>query len=126
LKDILTRAPILNIANPDEYFVVCTDACKEGLDGVLTQKDHVVFYESRKLKDHERNYATHDLELATIVHALKMMRHYLMGRIFELSTYHYGLNHLFGNPTLNSKQTRWLKFLSEYEFEIKHIKGEEN
>jgi hypothetical protein len=126
LKDILTSAPILKIADLDEDFVVCTDACKEGLGGVLTQKDHVVCYESRKLKEHERNYATHDLELATIVHALKMWRHYLMGRKFELRTDHCGLKHLFGQPTLNARQTRWLEFLSEYDFEIKHIKGKEN
>jgi hypothetical protein len=75
----LTSAPILKIADPDEYFVVCTDAYKEGLNGVLTQKGHDVCYESRKLKEHERNYATHDLELETIVYALKMWRHYLTG-----------------------------------------------
>jgi hypothetical protein len=63
LKDILTSVPILKIADLDEDFVVCTDACKEGLGGVLTQNEHVVCYESRKLKEHERNYATHDLEL---------------------------------------------------------------
>jgi hypothetical protein len=63
LKDILTSAIILNIIDPNEYFFVCIDACKEGLGGVLTQKDHVVYYESIKLEEHERNYATHDLEL---------------------------------------------------------------
>jgi hypothetical protein len=84
LKYILTSAPILKIPDPDEDFVVCTDACKEGVGGDVTQKYHVVCYESRKLKEHERNYATHDLELATIVHTLKMWRHYLMGRKFEL------------------------------------------
>jgi hypothetical protein len=49
-----------------------------------------------------------------------------MGTKFELRTDHYGLKHLFGLPTLNVRQTRWLEFLSEYEFEIKHIKGKEN
>jgi len=122
----LTNALILNIAYLDEYFVVCIDVCKEGLSGVLTQKDHVMFYESKKLKEHERNYATQDLEIATIVHALKMWRHYLMGRRFELRTDHCGLKNLFGKPTLNFRQTRWLEFLSEYEFETKHIKGKEN
>jgi hypothetical protein len=117
---------ILKITYPNEDFVVCIDASKEGLSGVLTQKDHVVCYESRKLKEHERNYATHDLELAVIIHAQKMWRHYLMGRIFELRTYHYGLKHLFEQPQLNIKQTRWLEFLNEYEFEIKHIKDKEN
>ena len=80
LKNILTSAPILKIANPEKDFMVCSDACGQGLGVVLMQDSHVVCYELRKLKDHEKNYATHDLELASIVHALKMWRHYLMGR----------------------------------------------
>jgi hypothetical protein len=92
----LTGKPILKIGYSDEDFVVCIDACKEGLGGVLTQKDHVVCYESRKLKNNEINYATDDLELTSIVHAMKMWRHYLMGRRFELIIDHCGLKHLFG------------------------------
>jgi hypothetical protein len=72
------------------------------------------------------HYATHDLELATIVHALKMWRHYLMGKSFDLRTDHNGLKYLFGKPTLNSKEIRWLEFLIEYDFDIKHVKGKEN
>jgi hypothetical protein len=49
-----------------------------------------------------------------------------MGKKFKLRIDHYGMKHLFGQPTLNAKQTRWLEFLSEYDFEIKHIKGKEN
>ena len=86
----------------------------------------MICYESRKLKEHEKKYATHDLELTTIVHALKMWRHYLMGRRFELRTVHCGLNYLFDHPTLNARQARWLEFLCEFDFEIKHIKGKEN
>jgi hypothetical protein len=123
LKELLTSAPILKIADPNENFVVCTNACKEGLGGVLTQNGYVISYESRKLKEHEINYATHDLELAAIVHTLKMWRHYLMGKKFELRTDHSGLKYLFEKPTLNARQTRWLEFLSEYDFDIKHIKG---
>ena len=85
LKNLLTSAPILKVADPEKDFVVCTNACRQGLGGVLMQDNHVICYESRKLKEHEKNYATHDLELAAIVHALKMWRHYLMGRIFEES-----------------------------------------
>jgi hypothetical protein len=68
----------------------------------------VVFYEPRKLKERPRNYATHDLELAAIVHALKMWRHYLMRKMFKLRTYHNGLKYLFGQPTLNARKSRWL------------------
>jgi hypothetical protein len=85
-----------------------------------------VCYESRKLKEHERHYDTHDLELESIVHALNMWRHYLMGRIFELRRDHSGMKYLFGQPTLNARQSRWLEFLSEYDFDINHIKGKEN
>jgi hypothetical protein len=95
LKQLLTSAPIIRIVDPNEYFNVCTDACKEGLGGFLSQNGYVVCYESRKLKEHERHYATHDLELAAIVHALNKWRHYLMGKMFELRIDHNGLKYLF-------------------------------
>ena len=127
MKNILTSALVLKVVDPEKYFVVCTDVCGQGLGGVLMQDNHVIYcYDSRKLKEHEKNYATHDLELAAIVHALKMWRHYLMGRRFELRTNHCGLKYLFDQPTLNARQTQWLEFLCEFDFEIKHIKGEEN
>jgi hypothetical protein len=105
---------------------LCIDACKEGLGGVLSQEGFVVCYESQKLKEHEKNYATHDLELVTIVHTLRKWRHYLMGKRFELRTDHNGLKYLFDQPTLNARQIRWLEFLCEYDFDIQHIKGKEN
>ena len=122
MKNLLTSAPILKIANPKKYFVVCTDAFNQGLGGVLIQDNHMVCYDLRKLKDHYNNYSTHDLELAAIVHALKMWRHYLMGRRFELRTDHCGLKYLFEQPTLNARKARGLEFLCEFDFEIKHIK----
>jgi hypothetical protein len=126
LKHLLTHAPVLKIADPEADFLVCTDACKEGLGGVLMQEGKVICYESRKLNEHEVNYVTHDLELAAIVHALKMWRHYLLGRKFVLMTDHCGLRYLFDQPKLNARQARWMAILSEFDFEIKHIKGKEN
>jgi len=126
LKHLLTTTPILKIADPNKDFLLCTDASNEGLGGVLTQENCVIAYESRKLKQHEKNYATHDLELAAIIHALKMWRHYLIGRKFVLMSDIISLKYLFDQQNLNARQARWLAFLSEYEFEIKHIKGKEN
>jgi hypothetical protein len=122
LKQLLTSAPILRIADPNEYFVVCTDACKEGLGGVLSHNGFVIFFESRKIKEHEKLHATHDLELAAIVHALKKWRNYLMGKRFELRTNHNGLKYLFDQHTLNARKSRWLEFLYGYDVDIKHIK----
>jgi hypothetical protein len=126
LKQLLTSAPILKIADPSKDYVVCTDACKEGLGGVLIQEGSVICYESRKMKENEKNYATHDLELASVVHALRKWRHYLMGKKFELRTDHNGLKYLFDQATLNARQIRWLEFLCEYDFDIRHIKGKDN
>ena len=64
--------------------------------------------------------------LAAIIHALKMWRHYLMGRKFLLKTDNMSLKYLFDQPNLNVRQARWLDFLSEYHFELKHIKGKAN
>ena len=83
LKNLLTSAPNLNIADLGKYVVVCTNACNQGIGGVIMQDNQMVCYESRKLKEHKKNHAIHDLELAAIVDALKMWRHYLMGEILS-------------------------------------------
>jgi hypothetical protein len=76
----------LRIVYSNAYFIVCMDACKEWIDGVLSRNGHVVCYKTINLKEHERIYATHDLEFLAIVHSLKMWWHNLMGKIFELRT----------------------------------------
>ena len=86
----------------------------------------VVCYESRKLNKHEKNYLTHDLKLAMIIYALKMWRHYLLGRRFVLMSDYIGLRYLFDQPNLNTMQARWLAMINEFYFEIKYIKGKEN
>jgi hypothetical protein len=126
LKHLLTIAHVMKIADPNTDFLVCTNSCMEGLRGVLMQKGHVILYESIKLNEHEANYVTHELELVAIVHAMKMWRHYLLGRIFLLMTDHSGLRYLFEQPKFNARQARWMDLLSEFDFEIKHIKGKQN
>jgi len=65
-------------------------------------------------------------ELPHHMHALKMWRHYLPGRKFVLMTEYCGLRYMFDQPKLNARQARWMALLSEFDFEIKHIKGKEN
>jgi hypothetical protein len=84
MKYLLTNASVLNIVDPNKGFLVCIDARKEGLRGVLMQEGHVICYESIKLNENEVNYVTHDVELVSIVHALKMWRHYLLSGILFL------------------------------------------
>lgn len=103
LKVRLTSAPILVVHDPSRDFVVCTDASLEGIGVVLIQEGHVIAYESRKLKDHELNYPTHDLELAIVVHALTRWRHFLLGHRFELHMDHRSLQYIFTQPNLNAR-----------------------
>ncbi|CAN6463204.1 unnamed protein product [Victoria cruziana] len=77
VKGRLTSAPILNLPKVGETFVVFTDASREGYGGILMQENKVIAYTSRQLRQHEKNYVTHDLELGAVVHALKVWRHYL-------------------------------------------------
>ncbi|XP_071902630.1 uncharacterized protein [Coffea arabica] len=76
-------APVLALSNGNDSYTVYTDASKEGLGCMLMQNRNVIAYASRKLKSHEQNYPTHDLELAAIVFSLKKWRHYLYGVTFE-------------------------------------------
>eukprot|EP00253_Pinus_taeda_P028742 PITA_28742 len=126
LKSLLTSAPILRVPDMGKDFTVCIDASMQGLGAVLMQDRGVIAYASRKLKPHEELYATHDLELAAVMLALKIWRHYLVGRKFTLKSDHQSLQYLFTQRDLNARQRRWSEFLSEYDFGISYIKGKEN
>ena len=90
------------------------------------QEGQVACYESSKLNECEHNYVTHYLELAAIIHALNMWRQYLLSRRFVLMSGHSGLRHLFDQPNLNVRQSRWLATMNKFEFEIRYIKRKEN
>lgn len=90
------------------------------------QDGHVVWYESQKLNEHEKNYLTHDLGITMIIHVLKMWRNYLLVRRFVFMSDHTRLRYLFDMPNLNSRPARWLAMINEFDFEIRYIKGKEN
>ena len=78
LKERLINAPVLSLPEGNEDFVVYSDASNRGLGCVLMQRRKVIAYASRQLKEHEKRYLTHDLELEAVVFALKIWRHYLL------------------------------------------------
>nr|GEZ12060.1 putative reverse transcriptase domain-containing protein [Tanacetum cinerariifolium] len=97
----LCSAPILDLPEGSENFMVYCDASYKGLDAVLMQREKVIAYASRQLKIHKKKYTTHDLELGAVVFALRMWRHYLYG-------------------------TRWLELLGDYDCEIHYHPGKGN
>jgi hypothetical protein len=102
------------------------DVSSQGLGCVLMQDGHMVAYASRQPRKHVVHYPTHDLELATVVHALKIWRHYLMGKRCELYTDHKSLKYIFTQSNLNLMQKRWLELIKDYDLGINYHPGKAN
>ncbi|GJX80742.1 putative reverse transcriptase domain-containing protein [Tanacetum coccineum] len=119
-------APILALPEGSEDFVVYCDASHKGLGVVLMQREKVIAYASRQLKIHEKNYTTHDLELGSVVFALKIWRHYLYGTKCIVLTDHKSLQHILDQKELNIRQRHWLELLSYYDCVIRYHPGKEN
>ncbi|KAL2240784.1 UNVERIFIED_CONTAM: Transposon Tf2-12 polyprotein [Sesamum indicum] len=126
LKKRLTSNPILVLPSGSGGYIVYTDASKQGLGCVLMQNGKVIAYASRQLKNHELNYPTHDLELAAIVHALKIWRHYLYGEKFQILTDHKSLKYILTQKKLNLRQRRWIELLKDYDCTIDFHPGKAN
>ena len=122
MKDRLTSAPILTLPEGNDGFVVYCDASRVGLGCVLMQHGKVIAYASRQLKTHEKNYLTHDLELAAIVFALNIWRHYLYGVHVDVFTDHKSLKYVFTQKDLNLRQRRWLELLKDYDMSVYTIR----
>ncbi|GJZ91582.1 putative reverse transcriptase domain-containing protein [Tanacetum coccineum] len=126
LKQKLCEAPILALPEGNDDLVVYCDASLQGLGAVLMQREKVIAYASRQLKPHKENYTTHDLELGTVVFALKIWRHYLYGTKCTVFTDHKSLQHILRQKELNMRQRRWLGLLADYDCEICYHPGKEN
>ena len=104
MEKSLTSAHILVLPTDNVNFTVYCDASKIGLGAVLIQNGKVIAYVSQQLKIHEKNYSTHDLELAAVVFALKIWRHYLYGARCQIYTNHKSLKYIFTQKELNMRQ----------------------
>ncbi|WMV59336.1 hypothetical protein MTR67_052721, partial [Solanum verrucosum] len=102
LKSLLTQAPILTLPIEGKEYVVYNDASHNGLGCVLIQEGKVISYASQKLKLHELNYPTHDLELAA------------------------SLMYLGTQKELNLRQRRWLELIKDYDCTIDYHPGKAN
>jgi hypothetical protein len=90
------------------------------------QERKVIAYGSRQLRTHEDKYPTHDLELAAVIYALKLWRHYLLGNRCEVYTDHQSLKYLFTQPDLNLRQQRWLETIADFNMDISYTPGKAN
>nr|GFB71925.1 retrotransposon protein, putative, Ty3-gypsy subclass [Tanacetum cinerariifolium] len=126
LKQRLVSAPVLTLPSGLGGFQIYSDASKKGLGCVLMQHGKVIAYASRQLKPYEVNYPPHDLELAVVVFALKIWRHYLYGESCDIFTDHKSLKYIFTQQELNTRKRRWLELLKDYDTNIQYHPGKAN
>jgi hypothetical protein len=126
LRAHLTTAPVLAQLDNSKPFDIYCDASGIRLGCVLMQNNRVNAYASRALRTHLQNYPTHDLELAAIIYALKIWRHYLMGTKYNIYTDHKSLKYIFTQADLNMRQRRWLELIKDYDLEVHYHPGKAN
>ena len=118
LKGCLTSSPVLALPSGTGEFLIYSDASKHGIGYVFTQNDKVIAYASHQLKSYEKSHPTHNLELAVVVFALKIWRHYLFGALCRIYIDDKSLKCIFTQKELNTRKRRWLEFIKDYDLNI--------
>ncbi|KAJ6812125.1 uncharacterized protein M6B38_151905 [Iris pallida] len=126
LKERLISAPVLALPSGSGGYEIYSNTSGKGLGCVLMQYRRLIAYASQQLKIHERNYPTHDLELAAVVTVLKLWRHYLYGERIKIYTDHKSLKYVFTQKEINMRQRRWLELLKDFDIELEYHPGKAN
>jgi len=126
LKEKLTNALILALSNFFKSFEIECDASNVGIGTILLQEGHTIAYFSEKLKDAIFNYSTYDKELYALVRALQTWQHYFLPKEFVIHSDHESLKHLKSQGKLNKRHARWVQFLEQFPYKIKHKQGKAN
>jgi len=130
MKEKLVSRPILQLYNPKAHTEVHCDASKEGLSGMLLQRNrdgdnqlHLIQAVSKKTTPEERNYHSSKLEQMAVVWSLRKLRHYMIDINFLIITDCQAIVHLNTQKTVNPQVAGWATLLSEYNYDINHRPG---
>lgn len=131
LKEAMLSAPVLISPDYSKPFTIHCDASNVGIGSVLTQTDdeghdRPIYYFSRKLNKHQRNYTVTELECLAVVESIKKFRPYIELQTFKVITDHHSLKWLMSQKELDGRLARWSLKLQAYNFEIEHRKGVQN
>ena len=126
LKDKLTKASVLALPNFTKTFEIECDASNIGIRAILLQKGHHIAYFSEKLKGSHLNYSTYDKELYALVRALQNWQHYVFPKEFVIHSDHESLKFLKGLNKLDKRHAKWVEFIVQFPYVIKHKQGKAN
>ena len=126
VKTLITQTPILRLPDFGKVFKVTCDASGVDIGGVLSQEGHPIEYFSEKLNDVRLRYSTYDCEFYAVIQALKHSRHYLLHKEVLLFSEHEALKYLHSQRKLSDRHARWVEYLQDFTFVLRHKKGKEN
>ena len=126
IKTRMVNAPVMRLPDFTKPFEVACDASGVRIGGVLSQEGHLITYFSEKLNEAKLKYSTYDKEFYAVVQALRYWRHYLLPQEFVLFSDHEALRYLSSQKKLNPRHAKWVEFLQQYTFVLKHKSGVEN
>jgi hypothetical protein len=126
LKRCVTQAPVLALPNFQKTFQVECDASGSGIGGVLSQDGRPIAFFSEKLSEAKQKFSTYDKEFYAIVRSLEYWRHYLIHAEFILFSDHQALKYIQGQLKINPRHAKWVEFLQEFSFVIRHKSGATN
>ncbi|PKU61034.1 putative mitochondrial protein [Dendrobium catenatum] len=126
IKRKMVEAPVMRLPDFSKVFEVTCDASGIGIGGVLSQEGHPIAYFSEKLNDIRQRYSTYDKEFYAIIQSLRYWRHYLLPQEFVIFSDHEALRYINSQKKLNARHGRWVEFLQEYTYTIRHKAGYEN
>jgi hypothetical protein len=126
LKTKITEQPILVFPDFSKTFQVKCDVSGFAIGAVLSQDDRTITYFSEKLNEAKVKYSTYDKEFYAVIQALKKWRHYLVPKEFVLYSDNHALQFVTRQKKLNQKHAKWVEFMQNFTFVIKHISGTAN
>jgi len=122
----MTESLVMRLTDFSKAFEVTCDASGLVIGGVLNQENHPAPYFSEKLNDARQQYFTYDKKFYAGVQALRYWRHYLLPREFVLYLKYEALKYLNSQKRLNARHNKWVEFLQDYIFVLKHKAWVEN
>jgi transposase InsO family protein len=126
LKEKITGQPVLVLPDFSKTFQVRCDASGFAIGAVLSQDNRPIAYFSEKLNDAKMKYSTYDKEFYAVIQALKKWRHYLVPKEFVLYSDNHALQFITRQEKLNQKHAKWVEYMQNFTFVIKHISGTAN
>jgi hypothetical protein len=126
LKNKIIECPILVLPNFEKTFQVRCDASGVTIEGVLSQDNRPVAYLCEKMNETKREYSTYYKEFYAIIQVVKKWRHYLVPQEFVLYSNNQDLQFITRQEKLNQKHAKWIEFMQNFTFVIKHIDGNAN